>query len=229
MYQWLLFDADNTLFDFSLAQKKAFKATFQIEDLPYSDEIYQSYEKINHSVWEAFERGEISSDEIKTIRFLRLFETVGVQRDAIQFSQTYTTQLGLCHDLIAGAEELLSHLSSTINLGLITNGLATVQRSRLGRSPIKKFFDPVIISEEVGAKKPEAKIFDVAFEAMGNPSKESVLMIGDSLSSDILGGINYGIDTCWYNPYSKPNHDQLGFTFEIQALKQLPPLVQKHV
>ncbi|MEM7333303.1 MAG: YjjG family noncanonical pyrimidine nucleotidase [Chloroflexota bacterium] len=225
MYQWLLFDADNTLFDFSLAEEKAFQATFAAQNLPFSDKTFQQYKQINKIVWEQFEQGLLTPDEVKVTRFERLFEALHIEQDSKRFSTAYTDQLSLRDDLLDGVEALLATLAPTYKMGLITNGLKKVQRSRLARSSIQSYFDPVIISEEVGSKKPETKIFDVAFTAMGNPAKASVLIIGDSLSSDILGGINYGIDTCWYNPSRKPNSDRLPLTYEIQSLDQLPQLL----
>ena len=225
MYKWLLFDADNTLFDFSLAEKKAFKATFDLEKLPYSDERFDQYKTINKVVWDEFEQGSLTPDEVKVVRFERLFHVMNVKRDPKSFGMAFTDQLGLCTDLVEGAEPLLTQLAPYFNMGIITNGLKKVQRSRFSLSTIHSYFDPIIISEEVGYKKPELGIFDLAFSAMGQPPKAEVLMIGDSLSSDMLGGINYGIDTCWFNPSGRSNPEQLKLTYEIQALDQLPNLL----
>lgn len=225
MYKWLLFDADNTLFDFTKAEEKSLKATFELQKLSYSQKFVEVYKMINHAVWEAFERGELTAVEVKLLRFEKLLNEINVKGDASQFSQTYVQQLGNCPDLIPGAEELLASLAPRYKIGMITNGLKVVQRSRLALSPIQNYFDPIIISDEVGSKKPEPAIFDIAFSAMNNPAKEEVIIIGDSLSSDMLGGINYGIDTCWYNPHNKENNHNLPVTYEIKSLAELEGVV----
>lgn len=215
MYQWLLFDADNTLFDFNLAEQKSLEATFRHFDSRYENGIMSTYKKINHEVWSAFERGELSSVEIRPLRFEKLFDALQLAGDAVQWGEMYAYQLGQCPELLPGADALLEAVAPHFRLGMITNGLTAVQRSRLALSPIEAFFDPIIISEEVGVKKPEPAIFELAFAQMDNPSKHEVLMIGDSLSSDIQGGINFGIDTCWYNPTERSNANNVPVTYEV--------------
>ncbi|MBU0596271.1 HAD-IA family hydrolase, partial [Candidatus Bipolaricaulota bacterium] len=127
--------------------------------------------------------------------------------------------------LIEGAERLVSSLAGRARLALITNGFAAVQRSRFARSTLTPFFEAVVISEEVGAAKPDPAIFDEAFRQMGNPAKDEVLMIGDSLTADIRGGIDYGIDTCWFNPHGGETPTDLEVTYDIRALDELLAIV----
>lgn len=221
MYKWLLFDADGTLFDFAKAESKALANTFKQFDLPYSAAVGDIYRDINTQIWQALERGEITPNALRTTRFQRLFDALRQQVDIPGFSDAYLAQLGKCGDLIDGAEALVKTLSAKYRLALITNGLADVQRPRLAASPIKPYFAAVTISDEVGAAKPDGHIFDVAFISMGNPAKHEVLIIGDSLTSDMQGGISYGIDTCWYNPNGKQHPDQLPVTHEIKELAAL--------
>lgn len=220
-YRWLLFDLDNTLFDFDAAELKALASTFPQFGQAYTPEIGEAYHRINRELWQAFERGEITAVQLRTTRFQILFQTIGFQADPAAFSDAYLANLATFPDLIDGADELIPRLSRTHYLALITNGLSDVQRPRLAASPIGDYFTAVTISDEIGIAKPDAGIFDAAFIAMGRPAKNDVLIIGDSLTSDIRGGVNYGMDTCWYNPAGQPNPNGLAPTYEIRQLHEM--------
>ncbi|MEW5958832.1 MAG: YjjG family noncanonical pyrimidine nucleotidase [Chloroflexota bacterium] len=219
-YKWLLFDADGTLFDFERAEEMALQDTFVQLGQPFEAQYLAEYRQINHQIWLDFEQGRLSSEELKTRRFQALFEAIGLDYDPLDFSARYLSNLTQGTFLLDGAEETVRLLSSQFNLALITNGLKSVQRPRLEKSSIKPYFRAVIISEEVGAVKPDPQIFDIAFAQMNHPAKNEVLIIGDSLSSDIQGGRDYGLDTCWFNPERRPN-GQVQCTFEIQKLAEL--------
>lgn len=224
-YQWLLFDADGTLFDYDKAEASALQRTFLAFNLPFEAHYAQAYREINGNIWLAFERGEITQTEIRTERFERLAKAIEKDFDPMDFSQSYLKFLGEGAFLIEGTEELLAQLDGKVGLMLITNGLKDVQRSRLAHSTIQNYFSDVIISEEVGSAKPDEGIFEVAFDKMGNPDKAVVLIIGDSLTSDIRGGNRYGIDTCWYNPGKKRCDQDVGIKFEIKNLSELMNIV----
>ena len=224
-YDWLLFDADGTLLDYDKAEAAALQQTFQHFDVSFQPHHLETYRRVNAELWRAFERGEIDQSRLKLRRFELLAEAIGLPLDAAQFSAVYLTQLGQNAQLIEGAEAMLQTLSGQVNMMLITNGLHAVQRSRFALSPLPAYFADIIISEEVGVAKPDPRIFDIAFEKMGNPAKDRVLIIGDSLSSDMAGGANYGIDTCWFNPDGRARDGQVGITHEIRRLTELPPLV----
>ncbi len=224
-YQWLLFDVDNTLFDFDAAELNALARTFPQFGYTYAPEIGETYRQINRALWQAFERGELTAGQLRVTRFQHLFQAMGLEADPVAFSDAYLSHLAACPDLVDGAAELIPRLSRTHYLGLITNGLADVQRPRLAASPISRYFTAVTISDEIGVAKPDPGIFDAAFAAMGHPAKNDVLIIGDSLTSDIRGGANYGIDTCWYNPGGKPNPNGLAPTYEIRHLHKLLAIV----
>ena len=162
---------------------------------------------------------------MKVYRFEQLFEAMGVTLDAGAFSERYLENLGQFADLIDGAEELLQSLYGRIGMVLMTNGLSAVQRSRLAKSALERYFAEVVISEEVESSKPDGRIFDVAFEKMGNPEKEDVLIVGDSLTSDMRGGIDYGIDTCWFNPQGRAR-DGVAVRYEIRSLHELEKIVR---
>lgn len=225
-YPWLLFDADGTLFDYDRAEGVAFQQSFQLVNLPFQAEYLDHYRRINHKLWQALERREITPAVLQVRRFELLLETLSLTCSAAQISAVYLEQLGLCADLIEGAAEVLRALQARSRVAIVTNGLQTVQRSRLARSSIREYITELIISEEVGAAKPKAAYFDVAFARLGYPAKSDVLIIGDSLTSDMQGGVDYGLDTCWYNPTDQPRPSDLPITYEIAHLRDLLELLE---
>ena len=201
-YPWLWFDADNTLFDYNKAETTALLKTFESVGLTFDAKYMPIYQSINQKLWSELERQQIRQEVLRVRRFELLLETLALTSpaDPEQLSLVYIEQLGLCTDLVDGAFEVLETLHKTSKIAIVTNGLKAVQRSRLELSTIKPFISEIIISEEVGSAKPHAAFFDIASARTGNPPKSDVLIIGDSLSSDIQGGADYGIDTCWFNP-----------------------------
>ncbi|MCI0549370.1 MAG: YjjG family noncanonical pyrimidine nucleotidase [Anaerolineae bacterium] len=225
-YPWLWFDADGTLFDYNRAEVNALQRTFESLSLHFETGYLDSYREINHRLWQALERQEIAPDVLRVRRFELLLENLGLDGSADEMSTAYVEQLGLCTDLIDGAYEVLSTLHQTSRIAIVTNGLQAVQRSRLAHSKIRDFISEIIISEEVGAAKPQPAFFDVAFARTGQPPKNDVLVIGDSLTSDIQGGVEYGMDTCWYNPASEARPDGLPITYEIRHIRDLLEFIE---
>jgi 2-haloacid dehalogenase len=224
-YDWVFFDADGTLFDYDTGEAAALEGAFRECELEYRPESGLLYSEINAAIWRDYELGEITQLELRTERFARLFDAIGVVADSAEFSRRYLAILGTQTSLLDGAGEIVNALSDTVELLLITNGLAEVQRPRFAASSIGGFFAEIVISEEVGLAKPDPAIFDFAFERIGRPAKERVLMVGDNLGSDILGGVNYGIDTCWYNPKGALNGHGVEPDFEILELREILEIV----
>jgi 2-haloacid dehalogenase len=224
-YPWLWFDADNTLFDYDRAEGLALKNTFGSLDLRFEDGYLDTYQRINRGLWQALEKQEITSALLRVRRFELLLEAVQLTGSADQMSTFYIEQLGLRAELMDGAYEVLEALHSKCKFAIVTNGLQAVQRGRLEHSTIKDFISELIISEEVGAAKPHAAFFDEAFARTGHPTRSDVLIIGDSLTSDIRGGVDYGIDTCWYNPKAEVYPADLPITYEIRHLHELLELL----
>ena len=224
-YQWLLFDADGTLFDYDRAEAVALQKAFESFDFKFKAEYSLVYRHINAQIWQEFERGEVTQADLRTKRFSLLFDALKIEVNPKAFSQSYLKYLGEGDYLLDGAQETLEALYGKVDMMLITNGLKDVQRSRLARSTIGHYFVDVIISEEVGVAKPENGIFEAAFQKMGWPKKESVLMIGDSLSSDINGGNQFGIDTCWFNPNHSERTADVSIRHEITHLSELLEIV----
>lgn len=224
-YKWILFDADNTLFDYDAAEGGALSSTFEEMGRPLTVEHRATYREINHQNWQAYERGEITQVVLRTRRFAQFLAALGLSEAPEQVSQRYLYHLGNRTDLVEGALELVQVLAGRVGMMIITNGLKDVQRSRMGQSEIGHYFSDIVISEEVGVAKPDGRIFDVAFDLMGQPAKADVLIVGDSLSSDMQGGLNYGIDTCWFNPGKRQNELGLEVGAEIGRLDALLALI----
>jgi 2-haloacid dehalogenase len=225
-YPWLWFDADGTLFDYNRAETTALLNAFHAQGIQYKDTYLETYQSINHGLWQALERREITQDMLRIRRFELLLEAIHVKASPEELSITYVEQLGLCADLIDGAFEVLETLHKTCKLAIVTNGLTSVQRSRFALSSIKDYIVELIISEEIGIAKPHADFFTAAFTRTGNPPKDDVLIIGDSLSSDIKGGVDYGIDTCWFNPSGAERPTDMKITYEIKHLRELLELIE---
>ncbi len=224
-YKWLLLDADNTLFDYDRAEATALQRAFEQFGHEFQSEYAVAYRRINHEIWLQFEQGKISQDRLRTRRFELLCEAIHIESDPVKFSATYIQNLAEGAYLIDGAEQVVKSLVGQVGLVLITNGLKEVQRSRLARSTIGDCFSDVVISDEIGAAKPDTRIFQVAFERMGNPKKEEVLIVGDSLTSDIKGGNEYGIDACWFNPARLVCDQDVEIQYEIRRLDELWAIV----
>lgn len=228
-YQWLLFDADGTLFDYDRAEAKALEGTFRDFNLPFEPGHAGAYQKINHQIWLDFENGQITASALRVTRFERLFVALqiapGSASFAAEFSDRYLRNLAMASDLTNGAEKITRALKARYHLALITNGLKDVQRPRLAGSPIADCFEVVAISDEMGVAKPNPRYFRAVFDRIGQPERMNVLVIGDSLTSDIQGGINYGLDTCWYNPSGKAADAKLTPTYQITRLDELADLL----
>lgn len=224
-YSTLLFDLDHTLFDSDASEVAAFAATMRAVGFDRPSEHFEAYQRINLDLWAGVERGEVSPIDVRRVRFERLFAELEVDANVEDMAELFVAALGANGDLYPGVFELLDLLGSHARLGLVTNGLSDVQRARLGRLGIADRFDAVVISSEVGVTKPRREIFDIAFARLGAPPADSALMIGDSLTSDIAGGANYGIATCWYNPRGLMQSAEDIVTHEIADLVDLIPIV----
>ncbi len=225
-YSYCLFDLDGTLFDYDKAESAAIQKTFQDHNVKYSDSYLLEYRSINKQIWLDYESGLITQDELKTERFRRLLEATGEVADPGKFGVAYLKNLSQERALLPGVIPIIELLSeNSIKMYLITNGLKDVQRERLAGSGIKKYFIDVFISEEIGAAKPDKRIFDESFRRMGFPEKAEVLLIGDSLSSDIAGGCSYEIDTCWFNPNCINNNSDFKPKYTIKDIAELQKIL----
>ncbi len=231
MYRYLFFDADGTLFDFEQAEHNAFWKMAESLDLPLERDHEQRYIHCNTEVWKQFEKGEVTIEELKVKRFADFASESSILLDAEEASKSYQYQLskqGILFDESITVLETLKERGYT--LFLATNGIAEVQKGRIAVSKTEQYFDHIFISEEVGYQKPDPRFFTYMLETSGlSEQKQYSLMIGDSLSSDIAGGIASGMDTLWLNKEGKPLVDsKLKPTYTHSSLSTILEFLNGH-
>ena len=225
MFQTIFLDLDDTLLDFDAAERVAISKTFREIGMEPTPALLRRYSEINQSQWEAFERGEITRETVLTRRFAILFSELGAAHDPVATEDIYRGYLGVGHYFVDGAEDLLAYLAPKYDLYLASNGVAATQYSRLESAGIGHYFKEIFISETTGYHKPEREYFDYCFARIENFDPRRTLMIGDSLTSDILGGKNAGIKTCWFNPDHKPRRPDITPDYEIDTLLALQKIL----
>ena len=219
-YKYILFDLDDTLLDFGSAQVTAFKKLLEDENIEYNDELFNKYEEINKSLWRSFERGEMSNKEVTSERFIRFFELFNRKVDGIEVDNRYRSYLAEGNQLFDGIIEMLVKLSLSHKLYIASNGIGITQHTRLKNNDINKYFEKIFISEEIGSKKPDKDFFEIILKEIGINNKNEVLMVGDTLTSDILGANNIGIDSCLVDIHKISNSDIIP-TYKIEKTIEL--------
>ena len=227
MIKNIFLDLDDTLLDFHKGEREAITDTLTHFGVCVTDEIIARYRAFNRRCWEALERGEMKRDDVLTRRFELFFESVGKKVSASEVQAYYEVKLSDGCSFIDGAEELLMSLLGKYRLYITSNGTAFVQDRRIAKSGIAKYFDGIFISERMGAHKPSREFFDACFEAMENPAREETVIIGDSLTSDILGGINAGIHTCHFTFGRDAEYSDIKPEYSVRFLKEIPEILSK--
>lgn len=225
----VLLDLDDTILDFGIAEHEALKKALGAQGVDNSEKVLKRYSEINKLHWEMLERGEITRAQVLLGRFQMLLEELGLQDEQAELAallrDTYEKNLSCGHWFIPGAEELLEALKGKYRLFLCSNGTARVQKGRLESSGITPYFEKIFVSEIIGHNKPSKEYFDGCFAQISDLNLSRCIIVGDSLSSDILGGINAGIRTCWFNPKFAENKKEIYPDYEIYSLEQLPVLL----
>lgn len=227
MIRNVLFDLDDTLFDFHKAEKIALTKTLVHFGVDPTEETLALYSTINAAHWKRLELGEISREEVKVGRYRELFKTIGVECDPVKATAYYESMLAIGHYFMPGAPELLEELYRKYRLYIVSNGTAKVQEGRIGSSGIAKYMDGIFISQILGANKPDKQFFDICFAEIPDFSLSETVIIGDSLSSDIKGGINAGITTVWFNPKGIENDNNIKPDYTIKELSEVPGLLSQ--
>ncbi len=225
LYRTLLLDADNTLFDFTRAEYEALTDCLRARGLPHDTTVTDRYHAINDEYWKRLERGEITRGGLKLARFIDLFNAFGFDSDPATMAKDYMQALSTKAFLLDGAHDFCAALHGHCRLYLITNGATQSQRGRLARSPITPLFEDVFISEEMGCAKPEKAYFDAVAAAIPHFDPADALVIGDSLSSDMQGGINAGLATCWFNPQGKPAPNGMKINYIVGGYDEILSIV----
>ena len=224
MIEILLLDLDDTILDFHKAERIAIAKTFREFGIDPTEEVLARYHVINKSCWERLETGEWTRDQVLVRRFEILFAEYDVNCDGTLVARSYEANLSIGHYFLPGAEEAVKRLREKYRLFLVSNGTACVQHGRLTSAGLYPMFEKVFVSQEVGYNKPAIEYFDRVFAAIPGFDREKAIIVGDSLTSDILGGIRAGIRTCWVNPDHKTG--DIKADHEIEALSQLEALLE---
>ena len=226
MIEYLFLDLDDTILDFKKAEYIAIGKTISDFGVEPTDAVRHRYHEINKWHWEQLELGKLTRAEVLENRFKVLFTELGVEVNATAVARTYEKNLSQGHWFLPGAEETVDLLSKKYRLFLASNGTASVQKGRMTSANLYRFFETVFVSQEIGHNKPSREYFDACFATIPGFDREKAMIVGDSLSSDIKGGINAGIATCWINPSHAPARADIPADYEIEYLHQLPALLE---
>lgn len=226
-YYCILLDADNTLLDFTAAERKALAETLAHYGITPDAETTQKYRDINDALWKQLEKGQIKREKLLAERFARFLEAVGAQGNGQEMNRYYLDCLSQHPDLVPGTLETLAELAEVATLAIVSNGVDRVQRRRVEEAGLTQYMEDVFISEKVGCDKPNRRIFDHALRTLGVEDRAHVLMVGDSLGGDIQGGINAGLATCWFNPDHTENTTGIAPDYEIHQLDELYRIVME--
>lgn len=228
MYDIILWDVDGTLLDFELAEKTAIRHLFEEFQMgECSDRMIAQYSKINAGYWERLERGELTKPEVLVNRFVDFFTQIGRDPElAVPFNRRYQSELGETAVYSLHGKEVVRALKGITKQYGVTNGTIEAQNKKLRNSGLIELLDDVFISDEIGIEKPKKGFFEEVFKKIGTSEVTRMLIVGDSLTSDIQGGNNVGIDTCWYNPKGKTNDKGVHVQYEIRDLAEIPDLIR---
>lgn len=224
-YKTILLDVDGTLFDFKASERNALSAAFEMHGYGLNEEIRGIYERINKDLWEQYELGKIDRNTVIYSRFGMLFKAIRIDDDGIVFEDDYQKLLGKQHVMYEDALELVQYLQKKYDLYIVTNGVTATQMQRLKDSTLDQYMKDIFVSEATGFQKPMKEFFDYCFERIGAIDKSRTMIIGDSLTSDMKGGNNAGITTCWYNPDKLINATDVVVDIEIGRLRDLYQII----
>lgn len=227
MLKTIFLDLDDTILDFRGSEAHALSRALRQKGIEPTAAILERYHIINMRQWELLEEGKLTREQVLVSRFQILFGEMGAEHSGKEVCDLYESYLAEEHGFIPGAVELLEGLSARYNLYVASNGAAAVQRRRMADGGIERYFKGIFISEEVGADKPSTAFFERCFAVIPDFCRETALIVGDSLTSDIRGGINAGIRTCWFNPNGKAQRSDIVPDCEASALEQIPVLLEK--
>ncbi len=227
MIKTVLLDLDDTILDFHKAERIALFATLKEIGIEPTESVLKRYSEINREHWKRLELGELTRPEVLHGRFTQLFSELGVAGDCYEAQRIYEWKLGTGHYFLDGGQELLDTLYEKYDLYLASNGTDIVQTRRIASANIEHYFKDLFISQRLGHDKPKKEFFDAAFARIENFNPDEAIIIGDSLTSDIKGGINAGIRTCWFNLYKAKNESGIKPDYEVTELSEIPKLLER--
>ncbi len=224
-YNCLLIDLDDTLLDFSAAEHSALEKLYAAHNIPLTEENFEVFRTVNDGLWAQFEKGQLNKAKMAVRRFVLLAEKLSLQGDPAKLNEEYLGYLSGCGNILPGADEFLEESAEVATIAAVSNGIYRSLTSRIAASGLENFFDAVFISEKMGCQKPQRRFFDTALKNLGISNREKVLVIGDSLTTDIAGGIAAELDTCWFNYKEEANNTEWKPTHTVFGYEQLMPII----
>lgn len=224
-YDALLCDLDDTLFDFRQAEANAFAVACEAAGVRDTPELLALYSQINDALWKLLEQGGVTQEALRVRRFEQFLERTGIRADARAVADTYADALSLQAVALPGAVEAVARWRDILPVVVVTNGIASIQRGRMARSPVGALIADMVVSEEIGAAKPDPTMLRAAMARAGVSNPSRALVLGDSLSSDMQGAVNAGIDACWYNPRGEKNARGLPIRYEVRTLREVDDIL----
>ena len=224
-YDYVLFDADHTLYDFDRAERRALRQALEERGYPFTPETENCYRTINNALWERLNRGEVAQSWLLVERFAAFTRAMGGSHDPVDFNRDYLAHLALGGDVFPGAEALCRALAPHCTLAIVTNGVASAQHGRIARSPLKDVFAHIFISEEIGYSKPDPRFFEAVLDTLDIQDRSRAVVVGDNLISDIGGGRAAGLDTIWYNPGHHLPEDEAAPTWEAADYAEVQAII----
>ena len=225
MYEIVLLDADMTIWDFEASEKLALGDVVSSIGSELTDDVFAYYHQVNSALWKAFDLKQVTKEELSFRRFDALLKYLGKEGEPLAMNAYYQQRLGEHSIMLPGAEEMCRKLAERCTLYILTNGMHVAQVGRFEKSPVKQYIAAMFISEDMGCQKPDKAYFDKVFDIIGLQDKSRAVMVGDSLTSDIRGGINAGVDTIWYNPKGKAHDPATMPTYTAATMDEIVALV----
>lgn len=220
-YKKLLLDVDGTLLDFDASAEKSLEILFGQRGYVFNETVFPAYTRINNSLWQKYERGELPRERVLVDRFTMLFGELGIAETGETFEHDFRAELERNPIWMDGAVDILNYLKPKYDLYIVTNGVASTQKKRLAATGLDTYVQNVFISEAIGSQKPQKEYFDYCLSHIGPVQISEIMLIGDSLSADILGANRAGITACWFNPKGKPLSGEAKPDIEIRQLEEL--------
>ena len=217
----LLIDLDNTLIDFNECARHSIINAFDELGFTYTEKVFETFICENVKIWKRLEKGEITKPQLRANRWNIILGKLGIDFDGTVIEEMFENGVARGAYPVEGAYDLLDYLYGKYQMYIVSNGFRFVQESRLKIGDFEKYFDGVFVSEDIGIPKPAKEFFDYCFEKLNNPSKSEILLIGDSISADITGGINYGLDTIWFNKNNEPLPENIAPTYTVRNLEEI--------
>lgn len=219
MITTVLIDVDNTILDFSQCAKSSIKKAFFDYGLCFSNAVMPAFHRINNSLWQKLENGDITKDDLYSVRFNLIFKELQIDLDGVEFERKFRSNLFTSCDPVEGAYDFLCYLSKKYILCTASNSSYSQQKSRLEKAGMLKFFKHIFVSEDIGFSKPNVNFFSECHKRLGNIPKSELIMIGDSQTADILGAKEFGIKCCWFN--YKGTDEKSGADYQINSLSEI--------